>query len=100
LVIVIAIAAVALAVARGRPFGVERWDTNEARSVQVEAQEYHLLDPDGNLRGLRRCPPAGPTLTLLDEHGRLIIELWQHNQGGAVRVLDATGHPIFEQPAR
>ncbi len=66
-------------------------DVNEARAVQVEAQEYHLLDPDGKLRGMWRCPPAGPSWTMLDEHGRLLVEVRQATGSGTVRVLDGEG---------
>jgi hypothetical protein len=81
--------------------GVERqtWQTKEARAIQVEAQEFRLLDPDGRLRGLWRCPPAGPSLTLLDESGRIALELRQApGGGGGLLLTDAQGKVLFSQP--
>jgi hypothetical protein len=74
------------------------WAAEEARAVQVEAQEYRLLDPDGNLRGLWHCPPAGPALTLLDAEGRVAVDLRQTPDGGALRVNDAGLRNRFKRP--
>lgn len=71
----------------------------EMRAVEVSAQEYRLLDPDGNLRGMWRCPPAGPSLIILDEKGRLAVELGQAPRGGGkIRLLDGAGRVLFERP--
>jgi hypothetical protein len=62
------------------------------RRVELEAQEYRLVDPDGRLRGMFRCPPAGPSLEILDERGRPIIVLSESPLGGGqVRIMDADG---------
>jgi hypothetical protein len=80
-----------------RPPGV-RWDAEEARAEQVEANQYRLLDPDGNLRGLWNCPPAGPSLVLTDDKGRPAIVMRGTSQGGTFQVKDATGRVLFEKP--
>lgn len=80
-----------------RPAGV-RWDAEEARAEQVEAHEYRLLDPDGNLRGLWNCPPVGPSLVLTDDQGRPAVVLRGTPQGGTLQVKDATGRVLFEKP--
>jgi hypothetical protein len=86
-------------VIRGRPGGLVSGE--ETRWVQVVAQEYHLTDPDGNLRGLWRCPPAGPSFFLLDENGRVAVEVRQlPGGGGAVKVMDASGKASSSLPAR
>ena len=80
-----------------RPAGV-RWDAEEARAEQVEANQYRLLDPDGNLRGLWNCPPAGPSLVLTDDKGRPAIVMRGTPGGGTFQVKDATGRVLFEKP--
>jgi hypothetical protein len=78
-----ALAVAVVALLRGGP---------EPRRVELEAQEYRLMDPDGRLRGMFRCPPAGPSLEILDEHGRPVIVLSESPLGGGqVRVMDADG---------
>jgi hypothetical protein len=75
----------------GRPGG--------AGAVQFEAQEYRLLDPDGALRGLWTCPPAGPSLIILDGEGRVAAQLSQApGGGGAIRVADSNGGAVFQKP--
>jgi hypothetical protein len=66
--------------------------------TQIEAQEYQLLDPDGRLRGQFRAPPAGPSLELLDEMGRVRAALWQRDGTVGLRLTDAGGRVLFEQP--
>jgi hypothetical protein len=102
LLTILVLSALAVAVvpwaARGmRPAG-PRWDADEARAVQVEAQEYRLLDPDGGLRGMWSCPPAGPSMILLDERGRLLFEVRQGPKGGTLRLLDSEGRLLIERP--
>jgi hypothetical protein len=73
-----------------------RGEVNEMRAVRVEAQEFHLLDPDGRLRGMWRCPPAGHSWSMLDERGRLLIEVRQVTGSNTVKVLDESGRVLFE----
>ncbi len=66
------------------------------RVTQIETQEVRLLDPDGALRGLFYCPPAGPSLTLMDGQGRIACALsWQPPgltlADGPARVRAAVG---------
>jgi hypothetical protein len=96
--LIILAAALVLAVL-GWTTGSGRWATAENRAVEVSAQEYRLLDPDGNLRGIWQCPPAGPSLILLDEQGRLAVEVAQRpGKGGSILVKDADGRVLFKQP--
>jgi hypothetical protein len=74
------------------------WDTDEARAARVEAQAFHLLDPNGNLRGQWSCPPAGPFLTLRDESGRAVLVLRQTDEGGTLRITDANGQVLLKVP--
>jgi hypothetical protein len=70
-----------------------------ARVIQIEAHEYRLLDPDGNLRGLWSCPPAGPSLILLDENGRPAFELRQlPGRGASLKMNDGEGNVLFHKP--
>ena len=73
-----------------------RGEVSEIRAVRVEAQEYHLLDPAGRLRGMWRCPPAGHSWSVLDERGRLLIEVRQETGSNTVKVLDESGRVLFE----
>ncbi len=50
-------------------------DAEILRTVEVDAQEFRLFDPDGNLRGAFRCPPAGPALNLFDAQGRVVASV-------------------------
>jgi hypothetical protein len=105
LVLVVSLAGLALA-----GFGIGRallWEQrlsslqqgSESRVIQIEAQEYRLLDPDGNLRGFWSCPPAGPLLILLDENGRPALELRQMPGGGGfLKVNDGKGNVLFRKP--
>src|SRR5262245_51589425 len=71
----------------------------EIHALQVEAQEFRLLDPNGALRGLWRCPPAGPAFTLLEENGRVAIELRESaDGGGSLMMRDADGKILFQRP--
>src|SRR5262249_13710904 len=66
---------------------------------EMQAQTFRLIDPDGRLRGLWHCPPAGPTFLLMDEDGRVALELRQEpGRGGGVTVKDAGGKTVFRQP--
>jgi hypothetical protein len=81
----------AVAVALVAVFRVSPAEPNPRR-VELEAQEYRLVDPDGRLRGMFRCPPAGPSLEILDERGRPVIVLSESPLGGGqLRVMDADG---------
>ncbi|MFL5339031.1 MAG: hypothetical protein ACJ8F7_02595 [Gemmataceae bacterium] len=97
-VLVAVVVAAAFMTWRWRSTG-ELWNAADTRATKVEAQEYHLLDPDGNLRGLWRCPPAGPTFSLLDENGRPLVVM-QQGADGTVNVSDGDGRPVFERPRR
>lgn len=66
--------------------------------ASVQAQEFRLVDPDGNLRGIWNCPPAGPYLTILDGHGRPLFQLRQSPEGGVLQLNDATGRAVFKKP--
>jgi hypothetical protein len=66
---ILAVAAVALFWMQ-RPGGTNL-DGDVLQVFRVEARDYHLIDPDGRLRGLFRAPPAGPSLELLDQDGRV-----------------------------
>ncbi len=85
--VALGVAAVAL-IARAQP-AAGRWGVPgpHPEGSQYEAQEYRLMDPDGRLRGLWRCPPAGPSFELLDETGRVAVEVRQDPGGGTVRVV-------------
>src|SRR5262245_37251899 len=65
---------------------------------EVEAQEYRLIGPDGNLRGLWTCPPVGPSMTLLDERGRISVQIRHHEAGGELLVNDSEGRSVFRRP--
>jgi hypothetical protein len=93
LAVVVLLALAALVLEQGR-----RHRAEGLRAVQVEAQEYRLLDPDGNLRGLWHCPPAGPSFTLLDEQGRAAADVRLGPTGARLRLTDAAGQVLFEQP--
>ena len=69
-----------------------------ARAVTVEAQEYRLVGTDGSLRALWHCPPVGPSMTLLDDKGRISVQIRQHEGGGELLVNDAEGRAVFRRP--
>jgi hypothetical protein len=67
-------------------------------AIQLEAQQFQVLDPEGCLRGQLRAPPAGPSLELFDEAGRVRAALWQRDGAVGLRLTDADGRVVFEQP--
>jgi hypothetical protein len=76
LLLIVVVAAAGLLLARGRdaatgPLG----EAGDLHALHIEAQVIRLLDPDGNLRVLLKVPPAGPSLSLLDERGRAAVTL-------------------------
>jgi hypothetical protein len=80
----------------GAPWPAE----DEVRALQFEAHEYRLLDPDGNLRGLWSCPPAGPSLILLDEKGRPFLQLHQLPDGSGLLKFKDGDNGEFQLPRR
>jgi hypothetical protein len=97
LLTLVSLASVVLLAVRGFGAG-SGWGTSEVRVVKIAAQEYHLLDPDGNLRGLWNCPPAGPSLTLHAQNGRVAAELREvPGKGGMIQVFDAAGQPLQDR---
>ncbi len=92
----VALAALALALAA---CGLLAWRGKALPAGEgVEAQEYRLIDPDGRLRGMWHCPPAGPSLTLLDEEGRALVVLREGPDGGTLRVSSRESRVLFGVP--
>ena len=99
ILLVLALAGVGVLIVRGQRPGADAVRPGHpALGASVEAQVYRLLDPDGNLRGLWNCPPAGPSLVLTDDKGRPAIVMRGTSQGGTFQVKDATGRVLFEKP--
>jgi hypothetical protein len=97
LVLVVVVTAVLL-LAWNRLGGLLDRGSQPVGALEVSAQEYRLLDPDGNLRGLWHCPPAGPSLSILDKDGRLAVEVALTPGGGGTIRLREGGRVVFQRP--
>ena len=92
ILLVLALAGVGVLTVRGQRPGADAVRPGHpALGAPVEAQMYRLLDPDGNLRGLWQCPPAGPALALMDEAGRPAVTLTAGKVGLTLSDGDGQG---------
>jgi hypothetical protein len=96
--LLLVLGSVAVVLLRSRGTNVGDFGPNEVLRVgQVETHGVTLLDADNAIRGMVHCPPAGPSLALMDSMGRMAVSIATDPPGlsladaGSVRVRAAAG---------